>query len=241
MIIAIVMGIIGNLKQDNKFLIVYIIIVWSLFISFWIIFGVFLNRKNKLDQEIIDLCTDRISSGFTSNLKEAYATNLATAFCSANCPCASDKSKFPTSEYGSSVFNPSGASNIMDCPKSLYTTVVPKDSTIKFLRDLEKRYECSGLCTREKWFYFNDVDKGPPLYSCEDSIINYLAEKFIKIYGIVLTCAIITFFAPIPAIAMLCIKSRTVYFHIIVSNKYSRNKINPISITHHIFIHDKIY
>lgn len=35
-------------------------------------------------------------------------------------------------------------------------------------------------------------------------------DRFTTIYGIVLTCAIITFVAPIPAIAFMCVKSSRV-------------------------------
>lgn len=205
-------GITGNLKQNYKLLITYVVIIWTLFVSFWVIFGICLNKKNNLDEEVIDYCNNHVGSDFTNKLQAAYANNLATSFCSATCPCASSRDLFPSAEYTSAVFRDTGASNIMGCPTSLYRNNAPKDSTIEFLENLEKKYECSGLCTREKWFYFHDVNMGPPLYSCQESIMNYVSEKFMRIYGIVLTCAIITFFAPVPAIAMMCIKPRRVFF-----------------------------
>jgi len=215
LISAAIIGMIGNMKQSYRLLGVYVTIVWTLFISFWIIFGICLNKKNNLDEEVIDLCNNHVASKFTNRIHNAYASNLATGFCSSQCPCASNKELFPSSEYASAIFKDTGASNIMDCPQSLYKDKEPSGSTIKFLSKLERKYECSGLCTREKWFYFSDVNKGPPLYSCQESIMNYMSEKFMKIYGIVLTCAIITFFAPVPAIALMYIKPRRVWFHFI--------------------------
>lgn len=210
MIAAGILGLCGNLKQQRNLLIAYVSIVWSLFIVFWAIFGVCLAQKKNLDDELDSFCKNQVASKFTSKLQNAYPTNLATSFCTDNCPCASTKDKFPSAEYTSSVFKATGASNIMDCPKSLYAKDAPADSTIKFLRTLEKKYECSGLCTREKWFYFNDVNIGPPLYPCQESVMDYLSERFARVYGIVLTCAIITFFAPVPAIVLMCAKPRRV-------------------------------
>lgn len=210
MMTATIVGAVGNLKQNAKLLIVYVVIVWAVFAGFWVTFGICLVKKDRLNAELQDFCNNRVASKFAGKLQSAYGSDFATAFCSSECPCASDKKKFPSSEYSSAVFDATGALNIMGCPKSLYKTNRPKDYVIDFMRNLERRYECSGLCTREKWFYFHNVDKGPPLYSCQESIVNYVAEIFVKIYGIVLACATITLFVPIPAVMLICIKNQRV-------------------------------
>jgi len=218
MFLAAIFGVIGTLKQSSILLLIYSGIIWSLFIGFWVVFAIFLKHKARFEQQIVDLCRNRVASGFMSTLQKAYPNDLATSFCTQDCPCKTDATKFPTTtEYASAVFSPTGASSILACPKSVYQGELPSKEASKFLSELEERYACSGLCTREKWFYFSDVGMGAPLYSCQRSISDYLNEKFIMIYGVVLTCTIITFFAPVPAIVFLCLKSRRVFFLLVIA------------------------
>ena len=205
----------GTLQQSSKLLLAYAALVWALFVGFWIVFAVFIERKAMFENQIVDLCRNKIASGFMSVLQKAYPSSLATSFCTTDCPCNSDKSKFPGStEYSSAVFSPKGASNVLQCPISVYTSGQPDKDATSFLTELEERYACSGLCTREKWFYFSDVSMGVPLYSCQKSISDYVTERFIMIYGIILTCAVVTFFAPVPAIVFMCMKARRVSYYL---------------------------
>lgn len=210
MVIASIIGIFGAFKRNITFLTIYIFAVWLLFIVFWILFAAFLQKKTDFENQVLDLCNNRVASGLAAKLQKAYPSYLPTKFCSAECPCASDTTRFPsTAEYTSAAFSPIGAQNIYQCPNKIYTDEPNKEAT-GFLGELENRFECSGLCTREKWFYFSNVNRGAPLYSCQDTILSYILEKFIMAYGIILTCAVIMFFAPTPAIVFLCVNSRSV-------------------------------
>ena len=206
-----IIGVFGVYRRSVTLLNVYVLIIWGSFVVFWILFVAFLKKKSELENQVFDLCNNRVSSGLAATLQKAYTNTLPIRFCSEECPCASDKSRFPSnSEYSSAVFKPTGAHNIYQCPIDIYNNDKPRREATGFLAELENRFECSGLCTREKWFYFSNVNRGAPLYSCQGRVLNYISEKFIMAYGIILTCAIIMFFAPAPAIAFICVSSRSV-------------------------------
>ncbi len=123
------------------------------------------------------MCSQTNSSGLANSLQRAYPTTLATSFCSSDCPCKASSASFPlTAEYGSAVFNQStGASEVTKCPKSLFGSDGPSSAARGFLGNLERRFRCSGLCAREKWFYFSDVAMGQPLYACQSKISKYMS------------------------------------------------------------------
>ena len=130
---------------------------------------------DKFNKEINDLCESKVASGFMYEMQKAYPSNLATAFCSNECPCKATRDRFPTSsEYDSGVYNNKGAENVMKCPKTLFESNPPHSEIIGFLATLEERFRCSGLCSREKWFYFSDVSKGAPIYPCQSQIRSYI-------------------------------------------------------------------
>lgn len=204
-------GLLGSFRKNATCLSIYVFAIWALFVVFWILFAAFLKKKADFENQVLDLCNNRVASGLAATLQKAYPSNLPTQFCSGQCPCASDASRFPsTSEYTSALFSPAGARNVYQCPNNIYSNNQPKKEAMGFLGELENRFECSGLCTREKWFYFSDVNRGAPLYSCQSTILSYISEKFIMAYGIILTCAVIMFFAPTPAVVFMCVNSRSV-------------------------------
>jgi hypothetical protein len=210
MLIASIIGFLGSFRRSTTSLSLYVFIIWTLFIVFWVLFAIFLKKKTDFENQVLDLCNNRVASGLAAKLQKAYHNKLPTQFCSKVCPCASEASRFPaSSEYTSAVFNSTGAQNVYQCPKDIYNGDSPKKEATGFLGELENRFECSGLCTREKWFYFSNVNRGAPLYSCQDTILSYISEKFIMAYGIILTCAVIMFFAPTPAIVYICVSSRS--------------------------------
>eukprot|EP00826_Nyctotherus_ovalis_P063929 TRINITY_DN9372_c0_g1_i5.p2 TRINITY_DN9372_c0_g1~~TRINITY_DN9372_c0_g1_i5.p2 ORF type:complete len:215 (-),score=29.72 TRINITY_DN9372_c0_g1_i5:13-657(-) len=211
MLTACVVGLLGAFRKNISCLNFYVFTVWMLFVVFWILFALFLQKKIDLENQVLNLCNNHVASGLAATLQKAYTNNLPTQFCSEECPCASHSARFPPdSEYTSAVFKPTGAQNIYQCPKDVYGGDRPKKEATGFLAELENRFECSGLCTREKWFYFSDVNRGAPLYSCQETVLKYISEKFIMAYGIILTCAVIMFFAPAPALVFICINSRSI-------------------------------
>lgn len=152
------------------------------------------------------LCRKEESSGILGELVKAYPSSLSTTFCSASCPCKADKSIFPTtSEYSSALFNNNnGASNIYQCPNNPLKDSGVKQSMLGLLGFLESEFLCSGMCTKEKWYYFTDVSRGPPLYKCYDKLMEYINSKIKLIFclaryyfisAVVIASAIICFLA----------------------------------------------
>ena len=199
-------GFFGVSKKNNTLLFSYSITIWGLFAGFFILFAFFFNKKVWFENNVINYCRNHISDKFMDSLQKAYPGYLPTTFCSENCQCASDPTRFPrTVEYSSAIFNNSGAKNLLQCPNNVYNDE-PKREVFGLLETLELRYECSGVCSREKWFYFSDVNQGAPLYSCQLGILNYINEKFILIYGLIMTSGLVMFFAPIPTVVLMCIR-----------------------------------
>ncbi len=126
------------------------------------------------------LCGQSKTPGLARTLQKAYPSSLATSFCSSDCPCRATSAGFPaTAEYASAVFNQTGgAISVSQCPKSLFGSDAPTAAATGFMGKLEKRFRCSGLCAREKWFYFSDVAMGQPLYACQGKISNYISGTF---------------------------------------------------------------
>jgi hypothetical protein len=59
--------------------------------------------------------------------------------------------------------------------------------------DLEKTYSCSGLCTKNKYYVYSDVNKGPPLNTCEAGLKDYITSNFYN-YGVGFSVMSVWFF-----------------------------------------------
>lgn len=185
-----IIGIFGTIYDNVCLLITYICCVWALFIAFWVIFAILKAGKGisiyvyhyilaHITDEISDLCNNNKASGFVAELEKVYPTNLASSFCTANCPCKAIRGRFPlTADYESAVFQTTGATTVQQCKNSVYTAGGPSNSAIKFMRLMERRYRCSGICKKEKWFYFSNVGLGAPLMACNTEILNYVEGIF---------------------------------------------------------------
>ena len=120
------------------------------------------------------MCYSGKAAGIFSEMQRAYPPNLSSFFCSGECPCRANKTSFPaTAEYSSADMRPQGAVTVMNCPKSPYTSPV-RSAILGFLGILEEEFKCSGLCKKEKWYYFSDVNLGPPETMCQEKILEYI-------------------------------------------------------------------
>ena len=162
-----------------------------------------------------NLCNSGRAAGFFGELQKAYPPNLSSFFCSGSCPCKASRANFPpTAEYATADFRAVGASMVTQCPNSPYTTSAVKKAIFGFLGMLEEEFRCSGICTFEKWYYFSDVNRGAPLYQCKTKLMDYIdgmclhsdrrIEWYSIIYGVVITCGIITLLAAISAFLHAC-------------------------------------
>lgn len=183
-----IIGLVGMNKQMQSLLITYAVIVSILFFCFWGVFAymkvgkgifyLFIKLLEALYNQFSNLCYQGKSSGFLGELQKAYPANLASTFCSSSCPCMADKSNFPAiADYSSADFKPTGAKMVTQCPKNPFQGTDVKDTLLAFVGLLEEEFQCSGLCTKEKWYYFSDVSKGQPKYKCQDRLLIYIDSK----------------------------------------------------------------
>ncbi len=114
----------------------------------------------------------------------AYPSAVEQAFCSDICPCQAERQNFGnTTEYSKSVFQKHGAKNLIDCKHQMYhSKLTPHTMTIDFLKKIEDKYDCSGLCKPGKFFYFSDVNKGVPTKECHSPIKKFLNSNEIKLF-----------------------------------------------------------
>lgn len=54
---------------------------------------------------------------------------------------------------------------------------------LNYLGDIEADYECSGICVKQNFYYFSDINAGIPEVSCKDKIKNEVAGKQIGMFG----------------------------------------------------------
>lgn len=52
------------------------------------------------------------------------------------------------------------------------------------LGDIEKDYDCSGVCVKQDYYYFSDVTRAAPTEGCKDSIKNKFIQSKVTNYGI---------------------------------------------------------
>ncbi|CAG9322683.1 unnamed protein product [Blepharisma stoltei] len=55
---------------------------------------------------------------------------------------------------------------------------------LPFLKWMEKKFDCSGLCTAANLYLFSDINRGVPDGSCRQEIYDWIQDNFLT-YGII--------------------------------------------------------
>jgi len=172
-----IIGIIAACKQDTLLLIIYAAVLAALFAGFWFAFGYMKKGKNTIHNDFDALCANTVNEGFIAELNRAYQPNMASLFCSNDCPCKATVNNFPnTADYNTAVFQTMGATVITNCPT--FPKLGIRTAILGFLGLIEEEFDCSGLCRKEKWYYFSDVARGAPNDRCKDLILKYMDSIF---------------------------------------------------------------
>lgn len=172
-----VIGCCGVSRRSTCLLLVYTIITALMFVGFWIVFGYMKKGKGNMHDDIEAICRGEDKSDFIRDLDKIYDNNLNTVFCTAQCRCKADPAKFTGPEYTGALFDQNnGASLIADCGNNPIKD--EKKTLLSFLGWLEEEMDCSGICTKQRFYYFSDVNRGPPPKECKMSILDYLDSKF---------------------------------------------------------------
>lgn len=104
---------------------------------------------------------------------------MGSYFCSNACPCKATRTSFPpTGDYIAAVFSLTGASTVNKCPTNPVSSV--QQTVLSFLGFMEEELSCSGICKKEKWYYYSDVNRGAPADKCQDK----LNEKIDSIHSL---------------------------------------------------------
>ncbi len=131
---------------------------------------------DEIHKQFSEFCEAGRPNRFLPELEAVYRPGMSSFFCSESCPCKADRDSFPsTADYlGTQMNSSSGASTIRNCPPSAYTASSARDSVLALVGMMEEQFECSGICTRERWFYFSDVNRGPPKSRCAPKLLDYI-------------------------------------------------------------------
>ena len=134
-----------------------------------------MNCSNSLiesfNNDFESFCAGNEANGFIQQLANAYPSSMSSYFCSHDCPCKADKDNFHDSAiYLTAEFSSNGATTVLNCPTNPVSSV--KATILSLLGFLEEELDCSGLCKKEKWYYFSDVNRGPPPTKCKDKLLD---------------------------------------------------------------------
>ena len=148
-------------------------------------------------------CSGERASNFIGRLSRAYPENLDTFFCSNACPCRADKGNFPTAgDYDHMKVHEDGASMVVDCPRNPVRDV--KKVILSFIGWMEERWQCSGLCTVQKYYYYSDVNNGQPIRACKENMLDYINRWYMGTYALVIISAVIIFLGSISSLFYIC-------------------------------------
>lgn len=109
-----------------------------------------------------------------------------TALCIEKCPCIEVKSFLwadnQQNELAKKDFT--GTQNdAMECMEIDPELNVWDKKILNWIEDLEKTYQCAGLCNAATFFSFSDVTAGPPAAPCLDFIIEDELKTNITQFG----------------------------------------------------------
>jgi len=197
-IIICLLGVIGGIKVNFIMLIILIgMMVISMGLNMFL-FIVSVNWQNSYLVDIDNTCRGLSSQQYIiGNISLVYNKNLAKYFCSADCPCQANAGDFAIDNM---ITDTKGENRIDQCSdyKSQYN-IPPNADAIAIVNYMESKWNCSGLCRNEPYYYFSDVNKGPPTKNCrmqlEDTIISEFTVCDIVafiIFILLLVCVIST-------------------------------------------------
>lgn len=175
-LVIVVFGFCGICKKRSCPLITYAVLAILLCAGFFVAFALLLKNKNNVSTDFEKVCDKTGKDCFIQDLNNVYKKSLATTFCTSSCKCKTDSTKFQGSDYANAEYDStSGASKVSECPTNPVS--LTKKGTIDFLKWLEEEKDCSGVCEQEKWYYFSDVNRGPPKKKCREPLKDYLDSK----------------------------------------------------------------
>lgn len=179
-LIVVIIGFCGACKNNSCLMITYAIIALLLCAGFWVAFAFLKRGKNNIHSDIEKVCsTEEGKKGFIQDLNNVFTADLERAFCTDACPCKADEAKFPGVAYDTAEFDAvNGYSVVSKCPDN--PVAKQKNAWLSFLGWLEEEKDCSGICTKGKWYYFSDVNRGIPPKACRGPLVDYLDSNFYK-------------------------------------------------------------
>ncbi len=123
-----------------------------------------------LSDQLEELCSSNNTDGeFQQALNELYSRS-DSFYCNTNCGCYVGPTVYVTGKINSSHIDTTLNTNVQDCRTFLEAAYAGYnidfddiDDIIKYLDlfgEIEKEYECSGICTTQTVYYFGDASKG---------------------------------------------------------------------------------
>eukprot|EP00824_Muranothrix_gubernata_P019355 TRINITY_DN389_c0_g1_i2.p1 TRINITY_DN389_c0_g1~~TRINITY_DN389_c0_g1_i2.p1 ORF type:complete len:304 (+),score=23.62 TRINITY_DN389_c0_g1_i2:27-938(+) len=207
-------GCYGAKTLSKKALFIYILFMLLLTAGFVFVFYYLYNNRTTYTDDIDAICEENAEGqkDWVVALKESYPDNMYTYFCSATCPCKADKTEFTQADQTSTIYpdmktdSVNGKTTLPDCDsyKQLYSNDPPDDKYIALMGVLEEEFNCSGFCSKEPFYYFSDVSRGVPEKGCQESLKDFIQQKFMIIFVVSLLLAVFCFSVLLSSCALCC-------------------------------------
>ena len=141
--------------------------------------------------------------------------------CSVDCPCAADKTLWPTEIQSRLITNmTTGIKNLQQCaPYQAYVKAegLDFDSTLGII---EKYFDCSGICTKSVFYALTDITHGPPTKNCVDAINDYVTSYSSMMAGISITVGLLLTLGVVGSMIVICCISRKIKITAVTTYKY---------------------
>ena len=177
-------------------------IIYLIIITITILFFFFVGIRLLIIANIFKIGLDEACSGGSSTIAEAFNELYSTSddiYCVSNstgCLCEifdhTINPSSPRRDYNTTISG--GISNVQGCTFELERAFASYGVTfdslgdiveyLDFFGEIEKEYKCSGMCTKQGVYYFDNIAAGEPQNECIEKIKSELIEGVIKSCGI---------------------------------------------------------
>ncbi|EAR92232.2 tetraspanin family protein (macronuclear) [Tetrahymena thermophila SB210] len=203
--------------------------------AFSAIFGITIYVQNYINKQMTDsYCQQGELGDYNTVFQQLQSVwcniDLTNLSGSVTCPClATNLSQWTTEELKlinsskqafrqDSNWIPIPTTTILECNFFIQQIAEQKAKEVTLLKAIESNFECTGICTGDLVYYFNNINSGRPANSngCYSQIRQKLTDwaQYIYIISIIIAC--FSFLNILFALINCCIGSKQ--NHILISN-----------------------
>ncbi|EAR92231.2 tetraspanin family protein (macronuclear) [Tetrahymena thermophila SB210] len=222
-----ILGAYGFLKKMKCLQSIFIILNIIYCAAFAAIFGLSIYAKNYINDQMTDSqCLSGDMADYNTVFEQLQGVwcniDLLNATGSVSCPClATNLSQWSDSELQqirntkkafkqNTNWVPIPTETVLTCNYFIEYIAQQKADEIKLLEAVERNFKCTGVCSGDLVYYFNDINSGRP--DNADGCYHQIRDKLIDwsgyIYIISIIIAVITFLNVFLAFVNCCIGNK---------------------------------